>query len=167
MGLLGNRCRLGAVPVALASLLLGGCPSLRGTGPEDASPVPSPGLVSVTIEYRQPNGCLSPSTTSCGGPVVFFATWMRPGAEFPLTPDEGNYIWRGTALGVPVNFPPRGDPYEVRIFDPYLRESATGGFTAQRLKVGSEAVTRIETPGTENEHGLVYVDDNGFGRSPF
>lgn len=166
MGLLGCRRRLLAVPLALSGLFLTGCPSLHGTGPEDASPVPSPGLVSVTIEYRQPNGCVN-SSTPCDGPVVFFATWMRPGAEFPLTPDEGNYIWRGTALGVPVNFPPRGDPYEVRIFDPYLRESTTGGFTAQRLKVGSEAVTRIETPGSVDEHGLIYIDDNGLGRSPY
>jgi hypothetical protein len=166
MVLFGSRRRLVTVPLALAALSLVGCPSLRGTGPEDASAVPTPGLVSVTIEYRQPNGCLN-TVTPCGGPVVFFATWMRPGAEFPLTPDEGNYVWRGTALGVPVNFPPRGDPYEVRIFDPYLAEGPTAGFTAQRLKVGSEAVTRIEASGTDNEHGLVFVDDNGFGRSPY
>lgn len=153
-------------PLALAAVLQAGCPSLRGVGPEDASPVSPPRLVDVTIEYRQPNGCVNVSSP-CGGPVVFFATWMRPGAEFPLTPDEGNYLWRGTALGVPVNFPPRGEPYEVRIFDPYLAEGPTAGFTSQRLRVGGEAVTSIQSSGTQNEHGLIYVDDNGLGRSPF
>ncbi len=166
MRLAEKRRRILAVPLALAAVLSTGCPSLRGVGPEDASPVPAPGLVSVTIEYRQPNGCINVSTP-CGGPVVFFATWMRPGAEFPLTPDAGNYVWRGTALGVPVNFPPTGDPYEVRIFDPYVADGPTGGFTAQRLKVGGEAVARVQDSGTGNEHGLIYVDSNGLGRSPF
>lgn len=166
MRLAQKRRRILAVPAALAAVLLTGCPSLRGVGPEDASPVPTPGLVSVTIEYRQPNGCINVATP-CAGPVVFFATWMRPGAEFPLTPDAGNYVWRGTALGVPVNFPPAGDPYEVRIFDPYLADGPTGGFTAQRLKVGGEPVARLQDSGTANEHGLIYVDSNGFGRSPF
>jgi hypothetical protein len=55
----------------------------------------------------------------------------------------------------------------VRIFDPFMRESTTGGFTAQRLKIGDEAVTRIQEPGGHNEHGLIYIDDNGHGRSPF
>lgn len=166
MRLAEKRRKTQAALVALGALLLAGCPSLRGVGPEDASPVSPPGLVSVTIEYRQPNGCINVSTP-CAGPVVFYATWMRPGAEFPLTPDAGNFVWRGTALGVPVNFPPNGDPYEVRIFDPYLADGPTGGFTAQRLKVGGEAVSRVEDTGTGNEHGLVYVDDNGFGRNAY
>ena len=153
--------------LAAAAVVLGaGCPTLHLPGPTEPPEVPSPRLVTVTIEYRQPNGCINQSTP-CEEPVVFYGTWMRPGGEFRLDPAPGTHIWRGQAFAVPVNFPPRDDPYEVRIFDPYLRESTTGGFTAQRLQVGAENITHVETPGGHDEHGLVYIDDNGHGRSPF
>lgn len=160
-----ERRRLGLA--AAAAMLLGaGCPTLHLPGPTDA-PVPdSPRLVNVAIEYRQPNGCINVSTP-CDGPVIFFATWMRAGGEFRLDADPYSHVWRGQALAVPVNFPPRDEPYEVRIFDPYMRESTTGGYTAQRLQIGAETITRIETPGAYDEHGLIYIDDNGHGRSPF
>jgi hypothetical protein len=90
---------------------------------------------------------------------------MRPGAEFALDPDPNGFIWRGRAEAVPVNFPPRGAPYEVRIFDPYLIESPTDGYTAERLKVGGEAISRIESPGGRFEHGRIYIDENGQGRN--
>jgi hypothetical protein len=149
-----------------AALLGGGCYDFHLFGPEDAPPVSPPRLVSVTVEYRQPNGCIN-ERAACNTPVYFFGTWMRPGGQFALTPDPNGYIWRGVAEQVPVNYPPRGTPYEVRILDPYLLESPTDGFTAERLKVGGEAVTRIESPGGRNEHGLVYIDENGQGRNAF
>lgn len=159
-----SRARWTFVVLAMGAGL--GCPNLHIPGPEDPPQVPVPRLVSVTIEYRQPNGCVTTSRP-CDLPVEFFGSWMRDGGGFRLDPDPGSHVWRGVALAVPVNFPPRDVPYEVRIFDPFLRDTTTGGYTAQRLKVGSEAITRIETPGGYDEHGLVYIDDNGLGRSPF
>lgn len=158
--------RLRAAAALAAAVLVAGCYDFHLAGPEDPPPVLTPRLVSVTIEYRQPNGCVN-AATPCEEPVIFFGSWMRPGAEFALAPDPGSHVWRGTAVGVPVNFPPRDEPYQIRIFDPYLRESPTGGFTAERLQVGGQLVTRIESPGGQNEHGLVYIDQNGQGRSPF
>jgi hypothetical protein len=98
--------------------------------------------------------------------VVFFGDWMRPGEEFLLRPDPGRFIWRGTALRVPVNFPPRGDPYFVRVYDPHVVGSPTGGYSAERLRIGNEVITRYDSPGSNREAGLVYIDENGFGRSP-
>jgi hypothetical protein len=143
-----------------------GCFDFRVPGPEDPTPVPLPRLVAVTIEYRQPNGCLG-DLGHCDDNVVFFGSWMRPGGEFHLTPDAAHHVWTGTALAVPVNFPPRDTPYEVRIFDPYLEGGPSEGFTAQRLVIGGQLVEEIERPGSAGEHGLIYIDDNGFGRSPF
>jgi len=41
---------------------------------------------------------------------------MRPGSEFPLTPDATNSIYRGVALDVPANFPPHdGDDSVMRL----------------------------------------------------
>lgn len=157
----------GCIVVSLATLPATGCFDFRVPGPEDPSPVSLPTLVSVDVQYRQPNGCESAPGFSCDTPVVFFGTWMPPGAEFPLTRDPGSRFWTGTAVGVPVNFPPRDVPYEVRIFDPFLRGSPTVGFTARRLIIGTEAVETINNQGSRNEHGLIYIDHNGQGRSPF
>jgi hypothetical protein len=161
-GRLAARVGLGAV-LALGSA---GCYSFHLTGPEDATPVSPPGLVSVTIEYRQPNGCLNDSA-KCNDLVVFFGSWMQPGQEIILKNDPGGFIWRGMALAVPVNFPPRDEPYYVRIFDPHLQHTDTEGITADRLKVGGEALKRFDAYGTPYESGLVFVDDNGIGHSPF
>jgi len=152
----------------LAAAVLGpGCNAFRRIGPDDAPEVNPPRVVSVTVEYRQPNGCLNVVTT-CDEPVVFFGSWMHPGQEFQLKADPGSFIWRGTARGVPVNFPPRDQPYLVRIFDPFLREGPGGGVTAQRLWVGGQLLDKFDTPaGAESESALLYVDENGIGHNPF
>jgi hypothetical protein len=152
--------------VAAALLVGSGCYDFHLTGPEDA-PLPNPpNLVPVTIEYRQPNGCVN-SRTNCDDLVVFFASWMREGDEFPLRRDPGGHIWRGVAFGVPVNFPPRDDPHTVRVFDPHILDHPSGGVTAERLRVGGESLTVIDSPGTPRESGLIFIDENGQGRNPF
>ncbi len=160
----GHRGRIAAVALAL---LAGGCYDFHLTGAEDPAPVPSPRLVTVSIEYRQPPGCLGGGR--CSDQVVFFGSWMRPGTEFALSPDPGNFVWRGVAYGVPVNFPPLEYPsgYEVRIYDPHLLDSPTDGFTADRLRVGGELLTKVIEPGRPNVHSLVLIDENGFGHNPY
>jgi hypothetical protein len=155
--------------LGLAVGVLGGlataCYDFHLTGPEDPPSPNPPRLVSVTIEYRQPNGCAN-SRTNCDDRVVFFASWMRPGDEFPLERDPGGLIWRGVARGVPVNFPPRDVPHAVRVFDPHILDHPSGGLTAERLRVGGQILTVISSPGTDEEAGLIYVDENGQGRNP-
>ena len=119
---------------------------------------------SVTIEYLQPNECVEGSPR-CDDPVVFFGSWMQPGQEFLLRPEPGRYVWRGVATGVPVNFPPRGAPHAVRVYDPHMVGSLTEGVTAERLKVGGEANLRRDNPGGIREVGLIYIDENGQGRN--
>jgi len=160
------RRRRPAARLLVAAVLASGCYDFHLEGPEDPSPVPIVRLVSVSVEYRQPRGCIN-TATPCDEPVVFFGSWMRDGAEFALTPVPGTFLWRGTARGVPVNFPPKGEPYLVRVFDPFLRESPTGGVSAERLNVGREFLVRFDSPGGPRESGLVYIDENGFGHSPF
>lgn len=123
-------------------------------------------LVDVRIEYRQPQGCENADPVHCGDLVWFFGSWMHPGEEIPLQPVAGSYEWAGTAPGVPVNWPPDDEPHLVRVFDPHLKDTPTGGVTAARLVVGGQALTRYDSPGTPQESGLVYVDDNGVGRTP-
>jgi len=158
--------RAGRLASLLSVVAITACHDLRLIKPDDPPPVSPPQLVSVTIEYRQLNGCYDPSGP-CNDKVIFFGSWMRPGTEFALTPDPGNFVWRGVAQGVPVNFPPRDFPYSVRIFDPYLRASSSIGFTAERLKVGGESLTVIDSIGGPDENGLVYIDENGRGHNPF
>ncbi len=38
--------------------------------------------------------------------------------------------------------------------------------TAARLSVGGQLLTQYDSPGTPDESGLVYIDDNGVGRNP-
>lgn len=156
---------MGSAAALLA--LLGGCYDFHLTGPEEAPPVPTPRLVSVTIEYRQPPGCLGGGR--CNDQVVFFGSWMRPGTEFALTRDAGNFVWRGVAYGVPVNYPPRENPapYEVRIYDPHLLASPTEGFAGERLTVGGESLKYVESPGRPDVHSLVFIDENGQGHNPY
>ncbi len=151
------------------TLLATACYSFHTPGPEDPSPVDLPRTTSVTIQYRQPNGCINARPERCSDPVVFFATWMRPGGEFRLTPDPaGSHVWTGTAYSVPINYPPRDAAYEVRVLDPYLQETdGATRYTAQRLTVGNQSVERIEHPSNFDEYGLIYIDDNGQGRNPF
>jgi hypothetical protein len=152
---------------ALAAGVLGGaCYDFHLTGPEDAPSPNPPNLVSVTIEYRQPQGCVN-SRTNCDDKVVFYGSWMRPGDEFNLQRDPGGYVWRGVAPGVPVNFPPRDLPHAVRVYDPHLLDQPNEGLTAERLRVGGQILTVIDSPGTTREAGLIYIDENGQGRNPF
>jgi hypothetical protein len=121
----------------------------------------------VTIQYRQPTTCINSSPTECDNVVVFLGSWMRPGQEVYLTSDAGSQVWTGEATGVPVNWPPVDEPHLVRVFDPHLYETATGGITAARLVLGGQMLDTYDQPGTSQESALVYVDDNGVGRNPF
>lgn len=152
--------------VVVTTALLAGGPGCRQIGPEDPSPVPVPELVSVVIEYRQPEECLNVAE-KCNDKVVFFASWKRNPSEFFLTAQADGRVHTGVAHDVPVNYPPRDEPYRVRIFDPHLANSLTEGFTAQRLRIGRELVTRIEGGGGRNETGYVYVDSNGLGHNAY
>jgi hypothetical protein len=152
--------------LATLALVVGGCYDFHQEGPEDPTPINPPRLVSITIEYVQPPGCLN-RPPNCGEPVVFFASWTPPTASFRLLPDPGGLVWRGRVTGVPVNFPPRQDPYTVRIFDPHLVGLPTGGVTANRITIGGEKLTHFTETGTEKESALVYIDENGIGHNPF
>jgi len=161
----GSRPLRRLLPLLAASLA--GCYDFHLTGPEDAPAVSTPHLVSVVVEYRQPNGCLSAPSPSCDEPVVFFASWMQKDTEFRLQRDAGTFVWRGVARGVPVNFPPRDDPYTVRVFDPFLLESCAEGFSSDRITVGGEALIKTIGSGCREQAALVYVDDNGRGHNPY
>jgi hypothetical protein len=143
--------------VLVACLLAAACDDYRLDGPSDPEPLSPPRLVSVTVEYLQPYECVEGSPR-CDDNVVFFGSWMLPGEEFSLRPEPGRLVWRGTATRVPVNFPPRGGPHAVRVYDPL-------GVTAARLKVGGEAISRFDFPGGPREVGLLYIDENGQGRN--
>jgi hypothetical protein len=161
-----RRKRTLSTALAIGLLCVGGCYDFHLTGPEDAPALSPPNLVTVTIEYRQPNGCVN-SLGRCDDPVVFFASWFDIGAQFELTRDPNGFIWRGVARNVPVNFPPRDDPHAVRVFDPHILDHPTGGVTAERLRIGGQILTVFDSAGTPRESGLVYVDENGRGRNPF
>ncbi len=155
----------GLALLLLVALSAVACDDTQPTEPE-APPVPIVRTVSVTVEYTQPLFCDNVIAT-CDGAVFFWGSWMLGRGEFALTRHPGTHVWSGTARDVPVNFPPPGQAYLVRVFDPYLTESSTGGPTAQRLKVGGQAILYFDGAGTPAEAGWVYIDDNGQGRSPF
>ncbi len=148
-----------------AALLAGGC-FFDEEAPDGPSPLPVSRGVAVTVEYVQPGQCLN-GANRCADPVVFFGSWMRAGLVLTLTPISGRYVWTGTASSVPVNFPPRDEPYLVRVFDPYLLDTSSGGVTAARLQIGGQALIDVEAAGTPAESGRVYIDDNGVGHNPF
>jgi hypothetical protein len=151
------------VPLALAAALAS-C---------DFQPDPEPGptavsparFATVRIEYRQPNGCAN-APAACENLVVFFGSWMRPGQEIYLDSAPGSHVWTGAAEGVPVNWPPVEEPHLVRVFDPHIVDTPSGGVTAARLLVGGQILSEYDSPGTPQESGLVYIDDNGVGRNP-
>lgn len=153
--------RAWVVSLALASP---GC--LELTGPENPPEIPFPALTSVRIEYVQPTGCIN-VTSPCSDLVVFFGSWMRNGGEIQLTPDGRHHIWTGVVSGVPVNFPPNGAAYEVRIYDPFLQTDRTPRYTGQRLTVGGQLLTQVDFPGAHDERARVYVDQEGLGHNPF
>lgn len=161
-----SRRSLTAFLALAAGLATAGCYDFHLEGPEDPAPLPQPRTVAVTIEYRQPTDCTQASDR-CGSAVIFYGSWMRQGEVLVLNPVRGRAHWVGTAANVPVNFPPRAGPYDVRVYDPFLEGTPTGGFTGRRLLVGGEDLTRIESFGRQDEHALVYVDDNGLGHNPF
>lgn len=153
-------------PVLLATaLFLGACDDVHIGGPDGPEPLAPPRLVDVTIEYVQVNECL-PGSPTCDDNVAFFASWLRPGQAILLRPEPSRFVWRGIAEGVPVNYPPQGLPHAVVIYDPHLVGSPTRGVTAERLKVGGQIITWFERPGGPNEQGLIYIDQNGLGRTP-
>jgi hypothetical protein len=147
-----------------------GCLEITKTVTEGPPAVPDPHLVTIRIEYRQPAGCAN-VVAPCNSRVVFFGSWMQPragvesGVLLNQTPDT--YVWTGTVSSVPVNFPPRDQPYLVRVFDPHLSETPTGGVTASRLQVGGQTITYFDQPGTTQESGVIYIDDDGVGHAPF
>ena len=152
--------------LAIAALaLVGSACDFQPDPPPGPNPV-GPRFVSVRVEYRQPNGCAN-APAACDNLVVFFGSWMRPGQEIYLTDDGGSHVWSGVAPGVPVNWPPADEPHLVRVFDPHLVDTDTGGVTAARLVVGGQILDSFDQPGTPQESGRVYVDDNGAGRNPF
>ena len=171
------RLRLWFAVVPVLALAAGGCEDTESVtgGPP---PVASPRIVSVRVEYRQPNGCAN-EPAHCNDLVVFFGSWMgpaeggepipsgSPGGPFPLRRTPGTYVWTGTVTNVPVNFPPKDQAYLVRVFDPHIVQSETGGVTASRLVVGGQTITFFDQPGTSSESGVIYVDDNGVGRNPY
>lgn len=157
--------RLARTTLLLLTVAATGCYNFHKTGPEDASDVATPLLVSVAVEYRQPNGCVN-TTTPCDEPVVFFGSWMQ-GPGFRLTRDPGSFVWTGVARAVPVNYPPTDAPYKVWVFDPFMRESPAEGTQADRLKVGGEALVRLDGGGGREQHALVYIDANGRGHNPY
>ncbi len=160
------RCQIGRIGLLLLlSGLATACWDFQPDPDQGPTAVPFPRLVSVQVEYRQPNDCFN-VPPHCEDRVVFFGSWMRPGDEVLLTLASGTRQWTATAPSVPVNFPPQDFPHLVRVFDPHLANTDTGGITAARLVVGGQVITQYLEPGTPNESGLIYVDDNGQGRQP-
>src|SRR5437899_6049116 len=125
-GSMKKLTRRGAVALVAALAFLGdACLEITKSVTEGPPPLPSPRLVSVRVEYRQPNGCVNVSNP-CNTRVVFFGSWMQPGGEVLLSESPGTYTWTGTAPNVPVNFPPRVQPYLVLVLDPHLTETQPG-----------------------------------------
>ena len=161
-----SRGRMRLSIALLFGALLGGCYDFHLAGPEDPPADVLPRTVSVSVEYRQPSKCAN-DPARCDDPVIFYGSWMREGNEFSLTGDLNSHVFRGTALVVPVNYPPRDQPYSVKVYDPYLQRTSTAGFSARRLVVGGEVLTRIESYGDRQERALMFVDENGLGHNPF
>jgi len=138
-------------------------------GPTAVQPVR---FATIKVEYRQPAGCQNADPVHCDDHVVFFGSWMRQrtptreGDEVLLDTRFGPNFWEGLVANVPVNWPPNDFPHYVRVYDPHLQSTSSGGVTAARLIVGGQIITDYDAPGTPQESGLIYVDDNGVGRSP-
>jgi hypothetical protein len=155
-----KRSRLGTLALALT---LPGCYDFHMVGPEDPPAIKQPPTVPVSISYLQPLGCVPPGT-NCGGPVVFYASWMPIGVFATLEPTAA-HTWTATIPNVPINYP-GAEPYRVYAVDPYLFNTPTGGVSADRLTVGGERIVRFENPGGTREQGLIFIDANGRGRTP-
>ena len=152
--------RLGALTLAWA---LPACYDFHIVGPEDPPPLKSPATVSVFVVYVRPSECVN-TTSACGGPVSFTASWMKIGASVTLQQSTA-HIWVATIPDVPVNFP-GVDPHRVYAVDPYLLDTPTGGISADRLTIGGERIVKFDHPGGPREQGLIYIDASGRGRTP-
>lgn len=151
----------------LLALTTAACPDFQPDPP--AGPTPLTGgqrFATITVEYRQPQACAN-SADRCLDRVVFFGSWMGKGDEVVLATPAGPTFWTGVVENVPVNWPPTDEPHRVRVYDPHLQNTETGGLTAARLIVGSQSIYYFDNAGTPKEAGLVYVDDNGIGHNPF
>jgi hypothetical protein len=161
-----NGPRRALVLCALVVLCLPGCYDFHKDGALNPDPIPFPTVVSIQVEYVQPNGCIA-TVGNCSDLVVFFGSWMRAGGEVQLSPSADHHVWTGVVTGVPVNFPPAGNPYAVRIYDPFLQDSTTVRYTGKRLTVGGQLLDRIDQPGGHDENALVYIDEIGKGHNPY
>ena len=164
--------RLRRVVPAVLALTMVSCWDFQPDPVPGPSPVTATRFVDVQIEYRQPAHCANTQGT-CDARVVFFGSWMRPksgdyaGDQVLLDTPFGPNFWTGVVHNVPVNWPPTDEPHLVRVYDPHLQDSATGGVTAARLTVGGQVLTFYQDTGTTSESGLVYVDDGGVGHNPY
>jgi hypothetical protein len=154
------------VAPALLALVTASCFDFQRSGPAGPNPVPVGRYATVTVQYRQPQSCFNTDAACTTEIVWFFGSWMKKGDEVPLSEGPGR-VWTGSASHVPVNWPPRDDPHYVRVYDPHLKEQPSGGVTAARLSIGGQAIYYFDQPGTPQESGLIYVDDNGVGRNPY
>jgi hypothetical protein len=152
--------RLGGLALAL---VLPACYDFHTVGPEDPPPLQSPATVSVSVLYQRPTECLN-TTSTCGGPVTFQASWLKLGTFVTLEQSTA-HTWVATIPGVPVNYP-GNDPHRVYAVDPYLKDTLTNGVSAERLTIGGERIVKFEFAGGASEHGLIYIDANGKGRTP-
>ena len=163
----GSRAFLLALAIALSGPA---CDFQKDPDPGPAALSPTR-FVTIKVEYRQPAGCQNNENT-CDARVVFFGSWMRPrdagygGDQVLLDTRFGPNFWEGLVPNVPVNWPPNDFPHYVRVYDPHLQATSSGGVTAARLMVGGQIITTYDTPGTPTESGLIYIDDNGVGRNP-
>jgi hypothetical protein len=161
----GRRAWWAVVVAASAAWAAGGCYDFHKTGPAAADPVPFPETVAVRVEYVQTGGCKA--SAGCGDLVVLFGSWMRTGGAVQLTPDASHRVWSGTVPDVPVNYPPEGSPYKIRIYDPFLQAGATTRYTGERVTFGGQRLSQVEILSSSDEAALAYVDSNGFGHNPF
>jgi hypothetical protein len=152
------------VPLALG-LCLVSC-DFQPDPPPGPSALPGERVGEIKGECRQPKRRENADAVHCNDLVWFFGSWMHPGEELPLERVPGSFTWAAVAKGVPVNWPPVASPHLVRVFDPHLTATPTEGVTASRLVVGGQGITEYDSAGTPQESGLIYVDDNGVGRSP-
>ena len=158
-----SRMKLAHFGTLALAFALPACYDFHMVGPEDPPAIPRPQTVSVLISYRQPLGCVPPES-SCGGPVTFHASWMPIGTHATLQ-QTAAHTWTATIANVPFNYP-GVDPYRVYAVDPFLRDTPTGGVSAERLTIGGELIVKFENPGGTREQGLIYIDANGNGRTP-
>jgi hypothetical protein len=161
---LDMRQLLRGVTLVLLALSAASCYDFQKDAPVSPSALPAGRFASVKVEYRQPPGCAN-TGTACDNLVVFFGSWMKPGEEVYLS-DAGGHVWSGVVSHVPVNWPPSDQPHLVRVFDPHLVDTPNAGITAARLLIGGQAIYFFDSPGTPQESGLIYIDDNGVGRNP-